>query len=82
MDIQAIRNAVSHGSFNLEFNKTKNEYTVESQNLLTGYSFNRRYTGYQLLFLYSDYDNLRNIQELLIRIIFLKATLRLYFVKD
>jgi hypothetical protein len=44
-----------------------------------GYGFNRKYTGTQLSLLYADYDKLRNIQELLIRIAFLKATLKLFF---
>ncbi len=78
-DIQAIRNAVSHGSFNLEFSKTENEYIVDFQSVLLGYGFNRKYTGSQLILLYADYDKLRNIQELLIRIAFLKATLKLFF---
>ena len=80
-DIQAIRNAVSHGSFNLEFSRTENEYIVDFQSALLGYSFNRKYTGSQLFILYSDYDKLRNIQELLIRIAFLKATLKLFFFR-
>jgi hypothetical protein len=80
-DIQAIQNAVSHGSFNLEFNKTENEYIVDFQSVLSGYGFNRIYTGSQLFLLYSDYDKLRNIQELLIRIAFLKATLKLFFFR-
>ena len=36
-DIQAIRNAVSHGSFNLEFSKTENEYIIDFQSVLSGY---------------------------------------------
>jgi hypothetical protein len=80
-DIQAIRNAVSHGSFNLEFRKTENEYIVDFQSVLLGYGFNRKYTGSQLILLYADYDKLRNFQELLIRIAFLKATLKLFFFR-
>jgi hypothetical protein len=51
-DIQAIRNAVSHGSFNIEYNKTEKEY-IDFQSVLLGYRFNRRYTGTQLLSLYA-----------------------------
>ena len=35
----------------------------------------------QLFLLYSDYDKLRNIQELLIRVAFLRATLKLFQLK-
>jgi hypothetical protein len=80
-DIQAIRNAVSHGSFDIRFNYTQNEYIVDFESLLTGYQFNKSYTGHQLLLLYSDYDKLRDFQELLIRIAFLKAILRSYLFK-
>jgi hypothetical protein len=80
-DIQAIRNAVSHGSFDIRFNYSQNEYIVDFESVLTGYQFNKSYTGRQLLLLYSDYDKLRDFQELLIRIAFLKATLRLYLFK-
>ena len=76
------RNAVSHGSFDIRFNYAQNEYIVDFGNVLTGYQFNKNYTGNQLLMLYSDYDKLRDIQELLIRIAFLKATLRSYFFKN
>lgn len=79
-DIQAIRNAVCHGSFNIEFNTEKCEYVIDFKSILSGYSFDRKYTGQELLYLYSDYDNLRNILELLIWIAFLKATLKLFFV--
>jgi hypothetical protein len=77
-DIQAIRNAVSHGSFDIRFNYDQNEYVVDFGSVLTGYEFNKCYTGHQLLMLYSDYDKLRDFQELLIRIAFLMATLRSY----
>jgi hypothetical protein len=80
-DIRAIRNAVSHGSFNIEFNMEKREYVIDFQSTLTDYSFNKRYTGDQLLALYAAYDNLRNFQELLIRIILLKAQLKIFFVR-
>jgi hypothetical protein len=81
-DIQAIRNAVSHGSFSLGFNENIKEYFVDFESTLTGYYFKRRYTTSQLIALYSDYDHLRDIHELLIRIAFLKATLRLYLFKN
>ena len=61
-DIQAIRNAVSHGSFNLGFNENTKEYFVDFESVLTGYSFNKRYTGTQFITSYSDYDKLRNFQ--------------------
>jgi hypothetical protein len=80
-DIQAIRNAISHGSFNLEYNSIQKEYIIEFQSVISGYSFNKKYTGSQLFILYGIYDNLRNFQELLIRMAFLKATLRLFFFK-
>jgi hypothetical protein len=80
-DIQAIRDAVSHGSFNVEFNEIEREYIIDFQSVLSGYSYNKRYIGSELFILYSDYDKLRNIQELLIRIAFLKATLKLFFFK-
>jgi hypothetical protein len=78
-DIQAIRNSVCHGSFDIEYDKEKREYIIDFQGTLSGYSFSRKYTGNRLLELYSDYDNLRNFQELLIRITLLKATLRVFF---
>ena len=80
-DIQAIRNAVSHGSFNIEFDQKTKEYIVDFQSVLSGYSFNKKYSGSELFILYGIYDNLRNFQELLIRMTFLKATLKLYFLK-
>ena len=61
-DIQAIRNAVSHGSFNLGFNENTKGYFVDFERVLTGYSFNKRYTGTQFITSYSDYDKLRNFQ--------------------
>jgi hypothetical protein len=78
-DIQAIRNAVSHGSFNIEYSETEKEYIVDFQSALLGYRFNRRYTGSRLVELYADYDKLRDIQGLLIRIAYLKATIKLFF---
>ena len=80
-DIQAIRNAVSHASFDLRFDQVRKEYVVDFESLLTGYQFNKTYTGSQLFILYADYDRLRDIQEFLIRIAFLKATMR-YFLKN
>jgi hypothetical protein len=80
-DIQAIRNAVSHASFDLRFDQIKKEYIVDFESVLTGYQFNKTYTGSQLFILYADYDRLRDIQEFLIRIAFLKGTLK-YFLKN
>jgi hypothetical protein len=79
-DIQAIRNAVSHASFDLKFDEVKKEYVVDFESVLTGFQFNKTYTGSQLFLLYVDYDKIRDIQEFLIRIAFLKASLR-YFLK-
>jgi hypothetical protein len=76
VDILALRNAVSHASFNIEFYKEKGGWIIDFQSTLTGYEFNKRYTGPELLTLYTSYDNLRNLQELLIRMAFLKATLK------
>lgn len=59
----------------------KKEYVVDFESVLTGFQFNKIYTGSQLFLLYADYDRLRDIQEFLIRIAFLKATLR-YFLKN
>jgi hypothetical protein len=81
-DVQAIRNAVSHGSFDIRYNYEQNEYIVDFGSLLSGYQFNKSYTGHQLLMLYSDYDKLRDFQELLIRMAFLMATLRSYLFKN
>lgn len=80
-DIQAIRNAASHGAFNIKFNIERGEYEIDFQSVLSGFAFNRKYTGRQLLDLYSDYDNLRNFQELLIRIALLKAELKVFFIR-
>jgi hypothetical protein len=78
-DIRAIRNAVSHGSFNIEFNRNTGEWIIDFESILTNFQFNKRYTGDQLIDLYAAYDNLRNFQELLIRIALLKATLKIFF---
>jgi hypothetical protein len=80
-DIRAIRNAVSHGSFDIEHNKEKREWIIDFQSILTNYRFNKRYTGNQLIDIYTAYDNLRNFQELLIRITLLKATLKIFFFR-
>jgi hypothetical protein len=78
-DIRAIRNAVSHGSFNIKYQSKIKDFDFHS--VLTNYTFNRQYTGKQLLEIYSAYDNLRNFQELLIRIALLKATLKIFFAQ-
>jgi hypothetical protein len=57
-DIQAIRNAVAHGSFDIRFNPKDNEYIVDFQGILTGYNFNKQYTGSEMFTLYGIYDNL------------------------
>jgi hypothetical protein len=79
-DIRAIRNAISHGSFNIEYDKKKGEWIIDFQSTLTNYQFNKQYTGNQLIDIYSAYDNLKNFQELLIRITLLKATLKIFFI--
>ena len=79
-DIRAIRNAVSHASFGIKEHGENNEYVIDFQGGLSGFAFDRKYTGKQLLEIYSAYDNLRNFQELLIRIALLKATLKIFFV--
>ena len=35
-DIQAIRNAVCHGSFNIEYNEMQKEYIVDFQSVFAG----------------------------------------------
>ncbi|MGC1131522.1 MAG: hypothetical protein WA941_01765 [Nitrososphaeraceae archaeon] len=80
-DIRAIRNAVSHGSFNIENQSKIKDFIIGFQSVFTNYTFNKQYTGKQLLNIYSAYDNLRNFQELLIRIALLKATLKIFFVR-
>lgn len=39
-DIQAIRNAVAHGSFDILLDGKGEEYIIDFQSALTGYSFN------------------------------------------
>jgi hypothetical protein len=79
-DIIAIRNAVSHAAFSIVFDSNKKEYVVDFQSILGGYSFSRSYTGSRLIELYSMYDKLRDLEELLIRMIFLKSLLKLFFL--
>ena len=81
-DIRAIRNAVSHGSFNIEYNRKNKEWIIDFQSTLTNYQFYKRYTGNQLIDIYSDYDKLRDFQEILIRIALLKATLKIFFIRS
>lgn len=81
-DIRAIRNAVSHASFSIKHSGKNNEYVVDFQGGLDGFKFDRKYTGAELLDIYSDYDNLRNFQEILIQIALLKATLRMHFITE
>ena len=57
------------------------EWIIDFQSMLTNFRFNKRYTGTQLIDIYSVYDNLRNFQELLIRIALLKATLKIFFFR-
>lgn len=81
-DIKAIRNVVSHGAFDIRFDYGLSEYIIDFRSILSLYRFNRRYCGSELLDLYRYYDRLRNIQEFLIRMAYLKATLRLYFTNQ
>jgi hypothetical protein len=81
-DVNAIRNAVSHGAFDIKFDGGSKEYIIDFQSILNSYSFNRKYSGSEFLDIYRIYDNLRNIQELFIRMAFLKATLRLFFFRN
>jgi len=80
-DINAIRNAISHGAFDIKFDYGLGEYIIDFQSILSSYRFNRKYSGSEFLDLYRNYDKLRDIQELLIRMAFLKATLKLYFTR-
>ena len=80
-DINAIRNAVSHSAFDIKFEPLSNEYIIDLQSILSNYRFKREYTARELLNLYRHYDKLRDIQELFIRMAFLKSTLKLFFIR-
>ena len=80
IDIHALRNAVSHGAFTVYYDYNIREYFVDFKGILNSYNYNKKYTGCQLLILYANYDKLKDIQELFIRIAFLKATLKLFFL--
>ena len=60
-------------AFSIEFDSNLKEYIVDFESILGGYSFSRSYTGSRLIELYSMYDKLRDLEELLIRMIFLKS---------
>ena len=80
IDIHALRNAVSHGAFTVYYDYNIREYFVDFKGVLNSYNYNKKYSSCQLLILYSNYDKLKDIQELFIRIAFLKATLKLFFL--
>lgn len=80
IDIHALRNAVSHGAFTVYYDYNIREYFVDFKGILNSYNYNKKYSGCQLLILYANYDKLKDIQELFIRIAFLKATLKLFFL--
>ena len=82
IDINAIRNAVCHGAFNINYDNHIKEYVVDFKGILNSYNYNKQYTGSELFILYANYDRLKDIQELFIRIAFLKATLKLFFLKQ
>lgn len=81
IDIHALRNAVSHGAFTVYYDYDIREYFVNFKGILNSYTYNKKYSGLELLILYSNYDKLKDIQELFIRIAFLKATLKLFFLE-
>ena len=81
IDIHALRNAVSHGAFDTYYDDKSRSYFINFKANLTAYNYDKQYSGNELLILYATYDRLRDIQELFIRIAFVKATLKLFFLK-
>jgi len=81
-DVKAIRNAVCHGAFNIIFDREKQEYVIDFESILSGYKFNKIYTGSEFLVFYSLYDRLRDTEELLIRVTYLKSILSLFCKAD
>ena len=63
-DIRAIRNAVSHASFGIKKHGENNEYVVDFQGGLSGFAFDRKYTGKQLLEIYSAYDDSQKLSRI------------------
>lgn len=74
-DTKAIRDASSHAKYTISSNGEEIEFNNDED----GYSFNRKFTRKEFLQFYRRYENLANLQALLLRTAFLRSILVRYF---